>query len=193
VVPEVERVTKLNFYNPDNKSAIDELYHSRNHIKNLGQTASTGTFYKPNHTRSSLKSNNVVEKEKLRIQEKERKSVNSNDRFENMAIEQELEVKRRKIEAKIGDKNQEKYTILRKLGEIEKKLTDFSLKIHVLDHLEQYFDMNQKLRKTIEREAQERKVKKLDSDKMLKLRQNFRVNFSLIRPSQTKEMKKILN
>ena len=141
----------------------------------MGQTVSSSQFFKPNKSRTSQKTKSEGEKEH-RNQEKERKDVNSNDRLENVGFEHELEAKRKKIEAKLEEKNKEKQNILKELEEIDKSLSEATIKIKVLDNYEEYYDLNQRLRKSIEREVHDKKLKRLDSDKLLKMRQNFRVN-----------------
>ena len=115
VLPEVERVTKLNFYNSDNKSTRDLLYQKQTEVKNMGTASASNSFYK------SIKSKNVQhqhEKE-FRQLEKERKIIQTLDRLENNAYECELENKRKNLEKKIKSKNKDKETLLQELTNID--------------------------------------------------------------------------
>jgi len=170
----VERVTKLNFFNSQNVNLIDTLYRSRNQAKSIEEISST-KLLKESQIKSSSKLKLTNGKESLEP-ERNKKFFNSADRMENIAIEFELESKRKKIEEKINNKNNEREEIIKELNEIDANLDEIKLRIEVLDNYEQYFDMNQRFKKTYEKEFQDKKLKKIDSDRFVKLRNNYRVN-----------------
>jgi hypothetical protein len=168
----VESVTKLNFFNSENVNLLDTLYRSRNQAKSIEEISST-KILKESQIKSASKL--TIAKESI-DPERKKKCFNSADRMENIAIELELESKRKKIEEKISNKNSERQDIIRELGEIDANLDEIKLRIQVLDNYQQYFDMNQRFKKTYEKEVQDKKMKNIDSDRLVKLRHNFRVN-----------------
>ena len=112
----------------------------------------------------------------IRQVEKDRKIIKTLDRLENSTYEIELESKRKHFEKKINSKNIDKETILEELKEIDKNISQMRITIDVLDHLENYYEMNEKVKKYNEKpEYFEKKLKRYDSDAYIKLRNTFKV------------------
>ena len=126
----------------------------------------------------SLKSKNTRQSydQKQRQEVKDRKVVKTLDRIDNNTYEVELENKRKLIENKIKSKNNNKDIILKELAEIQKSLRESQLTIDVLDHIQDYYDLNEIMKKTIENhDCYDRKLKRIDSDKFIRIRNTIKV------------------
>ena len=138
----------------------------------MGKASASNSFYK------SIKSKNVQhqhEKE-FRQLEKERKIIQTLDRMENNAYECELENKRKNLEKKIKSKNKDKETLLQELTNIDNIQKEKQMSIEVLDHIEEYYDLNERIKRSIElKDNYEIKLRRIDSEKFLKVRASLKV------------------